>query len=196
MTGCVIYAASLGLIRDIPVIPGSFLGVSVALNKVFGFPEGLVNLLLNIPVMLLVTRKMGAKVLAYTVFILSFTSLLIDYWAPLFPDLSQVNVYLLSAVSGVVMGAGAGLLILAKGTMAGTTALTLLLQRVLKRLRFGTILFAVDSLIVLLGTVIVQNWQAVLYSLLYSFSCAKTMDLVILIGHKFGLEPAKSRFVD
>ena len=85
------------------------------------------------------------------------------------------------------MGIGAGMLIVAKGTMAGTTALTLLLQRVFRKLSFGTILFAVDSLIVLTGAMIVKDWKAILYSLLYSFCCAKTMDLVIGIGKRHGL---------
>lgn len=190
LIGCVIYALSTALIRDVAVIPGSFLGVGVALNKAIGWPTGLINLALNIPVMLLVTRKLGVKVLAYTVFILAFTALLIDWWSPIFPSVGW-NVYLLAAVGGVSMGVGAGLLILAQGTMAGTTALTLLVVRALKeRFHFGTVLFCMDSLIVLLGALIVKDWRAILYSLLYSFCCAKTMDLIIGIGHKFGLAEA------
>lgn len=192
LTGCVIYAASTVLIRDVDVIPGSFLGIAVALHKALGFHAGRVNLLMNIPVMILVTRKMGVKVLIYTIFIMAATSLLIDLWMPYGPDMRGWNVYLLSALGGVIMGIGAGLLLLAKGTMAGTTALTLLLQRVLRKLSFGTILFCIDSLIVLLGSAVVHNWRAILYSLLYSLCCAKTMDLVLLVGKRFSLEPAGS----
>ena len=185
LIGCVIYALSTAPIRDVDVIPGSFLGIAVALRKALGFPTGLVNLLLNIPIMLLVTRRLGVKVLTYTVIILAGTALLIDWWSPLFPAFGW-NVYLLAAAGGVTMGVGAGLLILAKGTMAGTTALTLLLERVFKRLSFGTILFAADSLIVVIG----GNWKAILYSLLYSFCCAETMDVVLHIGHTHGLAEA------
>ena len=189
LTGCIIYALSTVLIKDADVIPGRFLGIAVALNKALGLHTGMMNLLMNIPVMILVTRKLGRKVLVYTVFIMAFTSLLIDWWSPLFPEV-RWNVYLLAGTGGIAMGIGAGLLILAKGTMAGTTALTLLLQRVLKKLSFGTILFSVDSLIVLLGSIIVGNWKAILYSLLYSFCCAKTMDIVIAVGRRYGLKTA------
>ncbi len=120
---------------------------------------------------------------------MAFTSLLIDWWSPKFPEV-RWNVYLLAGTGGIAMGIGAGLLILAKGTMAGTTALTLLLQRVFKKLSFGTILFSADSLIVLLGSIIVGNWKAILYSLLYSFCCAKTMDIVIAVGRRYGLKTA------
>lgn len=188
--GCVIYALSCVLIKDVAVIPGSFLGIAVTANKMTGVPVGMTNLLLNIPVMVLATRKLGPKVLIYTVFIMTATSLLIDWWSPLFPVI-RGNAYWLSVAGGVSMGLGAGLLILAKGTMAGTTALTLLVQKVLTRFRFGTILFAMDGCIVLLGAVIaVGDWRAILYSLLYSFSCAKTMDLIMILGQKFGLESA------
>ncbi len=184
--GCIIYSLSTVLIKGANIIPGSFLGIAVALNHAFGLHTGLVNLLMNIPVMILVTRKLGAKVLAYTIFIMVLTSVLIDWWSPLFPAVTM-NIYLLSVIGGVTMGIGAGMLIVAKGTMAGTTALTLLLQRVFRKLSFGTILFAVDSLIVLTGAMIVKDWKAILYSLLYSFCCAKTMDLVISIGKRLGL---------
>lgn len=192
VVGCVIYSLSTVLIKDVNVIPGSFLGLAVAANKIWNVPTGLMNLLLNIPVMILVTRKMGMKVLIYTCFIMAFTSLLIDWWSPLFPAL-VANPFLLAILGGVTMGIGAGLLILAKGTMAGTTALTLLIQRVLRTWSFGTILFCADSLIVLIGSLIVKDWKAILYSLLYSFCCAKTMDLIICFGDKHGLHTANGR---
>lgn len=182
--GCVIYAVSIIMIDDVNIIPGSFLGIAVALNKAISLPTGMVNLLLNIPLMIIVTRKLGVKVLVYTIFIMVTTSVLIDLWTPVFPSLPITNVYILSAVGGLCMGVGAGMLIRAKGTMAGTTALTLLIQRKLQRLSFGTILFAVDSLIVLTGTIIVGDWRAIPYSLLYSFCCAKMMDVVICLGVK------------
>lgn len=191
--GCIIYAASTALIKDADVIPGSFLGIAAAMNKAFGFPVGLVNLLLNIPVMLLVTRKLGPKVLAYTVFIMCFTSMLIDLFSSWLPPLASLNVYLVSLAGGLSMGIGAGLLILAKGTMAGTTALTLLIQPVLKSFRFGTILFFIDSMIIMFGVLIVKDMRAIVYSLLYTFSCAKMMDIIIYFGHSCGLEPAQSR---
>ena len=186
LVGCVIYALSTVLIRDASIIPGSFLGIAVALHHAFGFHTGLVNLLMNIPVMVLVTRKLGTKVLIYTIFIIAFTSLLIDWWSPLCAEV-RMNIYLRAGIGGITMGIGAGMLIIAKGTMAGTTALTLLLQKVFRRFSFGTILFAIDSLIVLTGAIIIKDWMAVLYSLLYSFCCAKTMDLVIAIGKRYGL---------
>lgn len=193
IAGCLIYAASTALIKDVDVIPGSFLGIAAALNKALGFPVGMVNLLLNIPVMLLVTRKLGPKVLLYTVIIMCSTSVLIDLFSARLPEMSGLNVYLLSLAGGLSMGLGAGLLILAKGTMAGTTALTLLIQQRVKKLSFGTILFMIDSLIIVLGVIIVKDLKAVIYSLLYAFSCAKMMDVVIYFGRSCGLEPAESR---
>lgn len=179
LVGCIIYSASMTVIKGVNVIPGSMLGIAVAVNRAFGIQIGLVNLLLNIPIMITATRKMGLKVLVYTAFIILLTSVLIDWWVPIVPDMPVTNPYVLAGVSGIIMGLGAGLLIRAGGTMAGTTALTLLLQPVLKKLSFGTILFLMDAVIVLMGTIVVGDRKAVVYSLLYSFCCAKVMDMVI-----------------
>lgn len=179
LVGCIIYSASMTVIKGVNVIPGSMLGIAVAVNRAFEIQIGLVNFLLNIPIMITATRKMGLKVLIYTAVIILLTSLLIDWWVPIIPDMPVTNPYILASVSGSIMGIGAGLLIRAGGTMAGTTALTLLLQPVLKKLSFGTILFFMDAAIVLMGTIMVGDWKAVVYSLLYSFCCAKVMDIVI-----------------
>lgn len=182
--GCILYTLSTVLIKNINVIPGSFLGIAIALHKAFGVSAGMVNLLLNIPVMAAVTRKLGPKVLAYTVFIMTSTSWMIDWCMPRIP-VGDWNVYLLSAAGGALMGIGAGMLLLAEGTMAGTTALTLLIHPKLRRWSFGTILFVVDSLIILTGTLIVRDWRAIPWSMLYNFCCTRAIDSVMALDRLF-----------
>lgn len=88
------------------------------------------------------------------------------------------------------MGIGAGMLIRAGGTMAGTTALTSLLQRKLVKVRFGTILFALDCMIMLTGAAVLKDWKAINYSAIYGFVCAKMMDVVIY--YKRGISSKKA----
>ena len=190
--GSVIYAVSTLWIQNVNVIPGSMLGIAVAVQKITGFPSGTLNLLLNIPIMLIVTRKMGTKVLVYTVFILVCSGTLINAWSASFPMLPIHNVYALAVIGGVTMGIGAGLLLVAKGTMAGTTALTLLITRVVRRPSYGTILFLMDSCIVVIGSVMVGDWHAILYSVMYAFFCAKTIDVVVGLREKVQLKPVKA----
>ena len=128
--GCLIYALSMEYVNQIQVIPGSMLGIAVTANHLLGTPNGLVNLLLNIPIMILITRKQGPKILIYTAFIMAFTSLLIDTFSWMTPLFTFIGSIPTALIGGVTMGIGAGLLIAAGGTMAGTTALTLLIQQI------------------------------------------------------------------
>lgn len=187
--GCMIYAVSTVWIQEVNVIPGSMLGIAVAVHKLTGFPSGTMNLLLNIPIMVVVTRKMGAKTLFYTIFILACSGILIDWWSGTLPMLPCHNAYVLALVGGVTMGIGAGLLILAKGTMAGTTALALLLSHAIRKPSYGTVLFLMDSCIVLLGCTILGDWNAILCSVLYALSCAKVIDAVLFIAKTLHRKP-------
>jgi len=182
LIGCILYCASLLFVNRISVIPGSMLGIAVVSNAVLGTPIGLVNLLLNIPVMVFVTRRYGRKILIYTILIMVGTSLLIDLWEPFFPDPGIRNVYLISVIGGIVMGLGAGLLIRAGGTMAGTTALTLLIREKFPDIHYGTILFGMDACIMLLGAILLKDWKAVIYSTIYGLLVSKMMDVVIDFG--------------
>lgn len=179
IVGCIIYSASAASIVHATMVPGSFLGLALAVNKVVDIQIGLINLILNIPVMYFVTRKMGLKVLVYTAFIMVSTSALIDWMEAYAPTWQGVSQLVPAVLGGVSMGLGAGLLIKAGGTMAGTTALTLLIQRIVRKVSFGTILFFLDTVIVLIGTFLIKDWMAFVYSQIYSFLCARTMDIVI-----------------
>lgn len=179
--GCVIYALSMVYVNQIEVIPGSMLGLAVTANSLFGTPIGAVNLLLNVPVMLLVTKKQGVKVLAYTVIILAGTSALMDLWAWMTPE-GGGGPLLVAAAGGVAMGLGAGMLMAAGGTMAGTTALALLVKKRAARLSYGTILFAMDCTIMLACALALRSWSAILYSALYGFVVAKVMDAVMWLS--------------
>lgn len=184
-----VYAVSTVWIQEVNVIPGSMLGIAVAVHKLTGFPSGTMNLLLNLPIMAVVTRRMGAKTLLYTVFILVCSGALIDWWSGTLPLLPCHNAYALALVGGVTMGVAAGLLLLAKGTMAGTTALALLLSHAIRRLSYGTILFLMDSSIVLLGCAILGDWNAILCSVLYALSCAKMIDAVLFTAKALRRKP-------
>ncbi len=178
--GCILYAVSTVWIKDVNIIPGSCLGIAVAVNKVTGFPSGTLNLLLNIPIMVVVTRKLGKKTLFYTLYILAFSGVLIDLLTGVLPMLIFKNPYILSVIGGGIMGIGAGILLAAKGTMAGTTALAVILQKRIKKFSYGMLLTSMDVCIVLFGSIILKDFRAVPYSVLYTISCNFMIDRVFI----------------
>ncbi len=179
--GCVIYALSMTMIEPIELIPGSFLGLATALHKLLKTPVGTVNLLLNIPIMILCVKIFGRKMLYYTVIIMIGTSLLIDLFNVFAPHSGYMPPVLIALLGGAVMGIGAGLLLAAGGTMAGTTALARIINKRFPKVSVGNILIVLDTVIILTGCALLKSFSALLYSLLYTLSCAKTIDAVLAL---------------
>lgn len=167
------------MINPIELIPGSFLGLAVASNKILGTPIGVVNLLINIPVMVLCVKIFGKKMLCYTVIIIVATSFLTDLLKVVAPDRMYMPAVAIALVSGTAMGLGAGLLLVAGGTMAGTTALSRIINRRYPRISVGTLLIIMDSMVILTGCALLRSFSALLYSLLYTITCSRTIDFVM-----------------
>ena len=68
--------------------------------------------------------------------------------------------------------------------MAGTTALARLLQRRFPNLKVGNALIVMDSLIIITGAILLKSYVALLYSIIYTVFCSKTIDLVYLVDRK------------
>ena len=82
VVGSILYALSVVLFIDpIHVIPGSVTGIAVITKALFNTPIGVVNLVINIPLILVAVFYLGKKLLIYTVITIFLTSVLMDWWA-------------------------------------------------------------------------------------------------------------------
>ena len=178
LIGGILYTISALMIVPIDTIPGSTIGIAVICHTVFGTNTGLVNIAINIPIMICCTKIFGKKSLIYTIIIVTYTSVLIDLGAPFFPTLAM-NRWVLIVVAGVLMGIGAGLLMRSGGTMAGTTALVRILREHRPKLNFGAVLCTMDTIIILIGVVMIRNLLVLVYSLLYTIVVSFVMDVII-----------------
>ena len=176
--GCLIYALSVVLFIDpIRIIPGSITGIGVVVKAVTGFPIGGLNLIINIPLVIIGTIILGKRLLIYTGLTVFLTSVMMDGLAFLQPFTQDVM--LASIFGGVVMGIGLGLIIDGGGTTGGTTLVGRLVSRKLPHLPMGTILLVGDFIIITCGSIVLKNWDLFLYSVIDLYICVVAIDLVI-----------------
>jgi uncharacterized membrane-anchored protein YitT (DUF2179 family) len=178
IAGCLFYVISTILINPVDIVPGSVLGISVVAHSLFGISIGTVNVICNVPIMILCTIYFGKKILIYTILIIISTSALIDWWLPLFPVVFADYGWGLAILGGGLMGAGAGLLMRAGGTMGGTTAVGRILQKKNPKINMGSALFIMDTAIIIAGAVLLNSFTGFLYSIVYTFVCAKVIDFI------------------
>lgn len=181
LIGCLIYAFSMVVINPIELIPGSILGVSVICHKAMSWPTGLTNFLMNIPIMAVCVKCFGRKILYYTIIILAGTSALIDWFCVAAPTHIYAPAIVIAVLGGALMGIGAGLLLLAGGTMGGTTAIARMINKKNQTISIGNCLIVMDSIIVFAGAVALHSVKALVYSLVYAVVCAKVIDLTYLV---------------
>ena len=175
--GCILYVVSAILINPVNIVPGSVLGVSVVAHSLWGISIGTVNLICNLPIMLVCVMCFGKKILIYTIVIIVSTSILIDWWLPVFPTMFIQHGLVLAVIGGILMGIGAGILMRAGGTMGGTTAIGKILQKKNPRINMGNALFVMDTTVILIGAILLKSFTGFLYSVIYTFVCSKAIDI-------------------
>lgn len=171
MLACVLYAISTVLIEPVNVIPGSILGISMIAHAVAGVHIRVVNLAMNVPLLRLCAFVYGKKILIYTILVIISTSGMIDGFAEAFWWFPLTDLWMLSAIGGVLMGFGGGLIMRYGGTMGGTSALGTLLRKPFPRLRLDLFMFATDAVILTDGATLLYSFCMLLVSILYAAVC-------------------------
>lgn len=163
------------------IIPGGIYGISIVLHHKFGFPVGMAALFFNLPLTLIGLKMLGPKfgVKTFVCFLLTalFTDGVVLLWGH-DPLQLQDEVLLASIFGGVIMGIGVGLIFRSRSSSGGSDVIASILSKYTK-IPLGTQLMIVDSVIVLIGFAVFQDWKIPLYSWLTIFIMGKVIDVVL-----------------
>ena len=190
--GSFILAASLVLfITPYKIVPGGVYGISIVLHYLFGTPVGLMALCFDIPLTLIGLKILGPRFGFKTVLGFSLTAIFTDtltyFWG--YEPLVQGDARLSSIFGGVLLGLGLGLIFKAKATSGGSDIIAMIINKRTK-IPLGQLIIIVDSVIVLFGLVVFQDWKIPLYSWIVIFITGKVIDIVLE-----GLSYDKSLFI-
>ena len=163
------------------IIPGGIYGISIVLHHKFGFPVGMAALCFNLPLTLLGLKilgpKFGVKTFVCFIFTALFTDGLVLIWGP-DPLNIHDEVLLASIFGGFIMGVGVGLIFRSRASSGGSDVIASILSKYTK-IPLGTQLMIVDSIIVIGGFLIFQDWKIPLYSWLTIFLMGRVIDVVV-----------------
>lgn len=176
--GCFLYALSVVLFIDpAKIIPGSVTGIGVVVKTLTGFPIGLLSILINVPLVIWGTIVLGKRLLIYTGLTVLLSSAMIDLLAFLRPFTQDV--FLASVFGGVVMGVGLGLILDAGGTTGGTTVVGRLVLKKYPHIPMGDILLVGDFIIIMVGSLLLKDWDLLLYSVVDLYVCVVVINKVM-----------------
>lgn len=170
------------------MVTGGISGVSILIKEITkeylngGFPVGLSNLLINIPIFIWGYFTKGKKFLGFTF----FANLCFSFFLMILPIAPiEEKDYLLAAICGAVLtGAGLGLVFATGYSTGGTDLLSSILHEYMKNYSVATILFIIDAVIIVFGAV-TFGISVAAYAIIAVFLSSKIMD-GILSGLKVG----------
>lgn len=147
------------------IAPTGITGVAVILNIVVGLPIGVMNFVLNIPIMIWAARMLGGwRVVAWTIVFIVIFSVSLDNLSQFFPEKGVSDEVLLNAIfGGIIGGVGSAMVIRAGGTTGGVATLGRVLQEKYGFPLSSTYLYANVLVILLIGAVL--GWEGALFAM-------------------------------
>lgn len=148
LAGCFLYALGLNLFF-VPhqFIAGGFTGIAMIIYYLAGFPIGVTNILMNIPILLLSLRFMGRFYTVTTIVATIALSVIIDATSVL-SGWSGVKDPLIAAISGgVLLGTGCGILYRYNSNSGGLDVIGAIVKKYYN-LEIGYVVFTLNCLIV------------------------------------------------
>jgi uncharacterized membrane-anchored protein YitT (DUF2179 family) len=171
------------------IAPGGVSGLSIVLSYLTGAPIGLINLIINIPLLFLGFFALGRWFFFKTMLsVVSFTV----FYDLIFPPVVQYsgNMILASLFGGVLIGTGIGLSFVAESSTGGFDISSKAIQKKFPYIPLGKIMFLTDVVVIGLSALVFQSVESAMYALIAMFVSSRVIDALI-----YGLDVGKCVWV-
>ena len=154
-------------------------GIALIFHHLMGLPIGVMAIVLNIPIAIVCYKMLGKDFFFRSIRSMIITSLIIDVAAPLLP-VYEGDRMLAAICTGVLSGIGYALIYLRDSSTGGTDFIILSIKSKKPHLSIGKISFALEAIIIFLGTITVsRQMDALIYGMLISYIMSAVMDKVM-----------------
>ena len=168
------------------ILDGGVVGIGIMVSSLTKIPLGLLTVVLNVPFLLIGSRKMGKLFIAKSAFGMAVFSAFLQIFGPM-KDVTDE--YLLAVCfGGVLLGAGVGLVIRCGGCLDGTETVAIMLNKRFK-LPVGRIVLAFNIVIFVVAGFLF-GFDRAMYSLLTYFITSKVLDII-----ENGIDQAKAAMI-
>lgn len=151
------------------IFVGGIGGLATVWNVLYGFPTGLVILILNIPLIIGLMIVYGVRSSIKSIIGIATGSLfvyiaeLFDLFPPAFANPGE-NKLLYAIFGGVTLGVSIGLFFSRGYTTGGTDIIALLLKPKIKKLSTSNLILLTDVVTITYAAIATKDWLTVLYS--------------------------------
>lgn len=160
------------------IAPGGVSGISVLVNYASGLPVGLVNAVINLPLLLIGWKFLGRDFILKTLLSVAAFTVLIDYVFPIFP-VYQGERLIACLFGGVLVGAGLGIVFWRSGSTGGADIVVKLINRKFPQISLGNVALALDFCVIAASAVVFGSIESALYAIITIYLSSQVVDLVV-----------------
>lgn len=160
------------------IAPGGVTGIGTMLNYLFQTPIGMVNMLINIPIVIWAIVEIGYKLVAKSIAAIIIFSIAIDTLALVLPAY-EGNPFLAAIFGGVLEGIGLALVFMRGSTTGGTDMIARLLGKHFRHLSMGKLMLAVDLVVIAASALVYQKLESALYAIIAIFVSTRIIDTLL-----------------
>lgn len=189
--GALIHAVAFNVFLGPNQIPmGGLSGLAQIINFLIPIlPVGTMNMLMNVPLLLLSGKLLGRRVLISSVVAVATSSVAIDAIGAMY-DFTAMEPFLSSIFGGAMMGLGLGLISAQGATLGGTSTLARLIKIKYPWLSTGSLIMGSDVVILVLAVLAFGKLEAALYGTIALLALEIIMDKVL-----YGMDPSKVAYI-
>jgi uncharacterized membrane-anchored protein YitT (DUF2179 family) len=158
---------------------GGFTGISLLLYYAFGWSPGMVILVLNIPLLFIGYRVLGKRTFFYTLVGIGASSLMLELTVPIVKlwGAPPKDLLLCALYTGVLVGAGLGIIFRVGGTTGGVDIIARIVQKYFGW-SIGRTMFLFDFAVIA-SSVFLIGLDMAMYTLVTVFIGAQVVDFVV-----------------
>lgn len=179
LVGCILYSIGVNSFA-LPnsIAQSGVTGVAVIFNFLFDTPVGTINLLLNIPLLILMLIFFGKQLVARTLWVTVVLSTALDV-VGMFGLEYTGNPLLAAVFCGIFQGAGLGLIMITGATSGGTDIVARLVHKRWPHITVGKVVLMADALVVTAGMIVLGSIESGLYAIITIYVSTKVIDSMI-----------------
>lgn len=185
----VIYAAAISLFLDPNnIAPGGVTGISILVNRFTGIPTGTMNMLINIPIVLLGLWKFGWRFICSTMYALVLITLFINGFAS--RGAVTDDLLIASVIGGALIGVALALVFKAGATTGGIDIIVKVVRTKRKHIKTNILFLVFDSMVILASWIVFQDMTVAFYA-----GIAVVTDSIVMDKILYGSDEAKLTYI-
>lgn len=185
----VIYAAAISLFLDPNnIAPGGVTGISILVNRFTGIPTGTLNMLINIPIVLLGLWKFGWRFICSTMYALALITVFINGFAS--RGAVTDDLLIASVIGGAMIGVALALVFKAGATTGGIDIIVKVVRTKRKHIKTNILFLVFDSMVILASWIVFQDMTVAFYA-----GIAVVTDSIVMDKILYGSDEAKLTYI-